>query len=83
MLIVELPKRLAWFKIIQQENDKLSLRPFCSTRWTLRYTSLASILNNYEELQNFFLELSNAEKNEAGAKANRFMKQLDRADNGS
>ena len=56
------------------------MRQFYPTQWTLQYTSLTSILNGYEELQNFFSELSNTEKNGTGAKANRFMRQLDKAD---
>ncbi|XP_022159917.1 zinc finger MYM-type protein 1-like [Myzus persicae] len=52
--IKQSPKRLSWFKMLQTEENMTALRPFCPTRWTLRYSSLLSlsvqILNTLEDI---------------------------------
>jgi hypothetical protein len=54
----------------QKDENMTSLRPFCPTRWTLRYTSLCSVMDNYNELLTFLSDFSNIEQNDAGFKAN-------------
>jgi hypothetical protein len=51
------------------------LRPFCPTRWCVRIVSLKTIHSNYNILHTFLNQLA-TEKNEIGAKASGFSKQL-------
>ncbi|XP_060861856.1 zinc finger MYM-type protein 1-like [Metopolophium dirhodum] len=78
--IKQLPKRLSWFKMLQTEENVTALRPFCPTRWTLRYSSLLSVMDNYNELLTFLSDFSKTEKNDAGCKAKGFLKQLKSSD---
>lgn len=71
----ESPKRLAWFTSLQ-EHDARALRPLCPTRWTMRVSSVKSVLDNYGELLSFFQEISDAERGEVGYKSSGFLKQL-------
>ena len=43
------PKRLASFKMIQQElcPDSPDLKPLCPTRWTVRTAAITAVLENY------------------------------------
>lgn len=68
------PKRLAWFTSLQTEN--VNLRPFCPTRWTLRASSINSVLANIEELIAFMNDISATDKSEAGYKAKGFATQM-------
>lgn len=47
------PKREAMLNLIKEETDSdtPSIRTLCPTRWTVRAESLASIIENYTELQ--------------------------------
>ncbi|XP_060874818.1 zinc finger MYM-type protein 1-like [Metopolophium dirhodum] len=78
--IKQSPKRLSWFKMLQTEDNVTALRPFCPTRWTLRYSSLLSVMYNYNELLTFLSDFSKTEKNDAGCKAKGFLKQLKSSD---
>lgn len=75
------PKRQAIFNSLQAEqsvtglSNKVSIRPFCPTRWCVRIASLKTIDSNYNILR-IFLEQLSSEKNETGAKASGFSKQL-------
>lgn len=71
------PKRQACFESLQASDDtqNLSLRPFCPTRWCCRISSLKTILNNYNVLLSF-LNDTKKQKDDAGAKANGFLKSL-------
>lgn len=73
------PKRLAWFHSFKT-SDSISLRPLCPTRWTMRHTSLESIIRNYKELLQFLEEVSDTEKDEIGSKASGLKRQLEAAD---
>ena len=50
------PKRLSWFSTFQAD-DSTSLRPLCPTRWTMRASSVSSLLDNYTTLISFFEEI--------------------------
>lgn len=78
--IKQSPKRLSWFTMLQIEENVTALRPFCPTRWTLRYSSLLSVMDNYNELMTFLSDFSKTEKNDAGSKAKGFLKQLKSSD---
>lgn len=69
------PKRVASFQEIQVEED-VNLRKFCPTRWTLKASSLRSVLSNYSSLITFFSETASEERTEAGAKASGFLRML-------
>lgn len=56
-------------------EEKTNLKPFCPTRWTVRFTSLNSILKNYKRLITFFENLSE-ESTEAATKAKGFVKSM-------
>ncbi|XP_022182781.1 zinc finger MYM-type protein 1-like [Myzus persicae] len=62
--IKQSPKRLSWFKMVQTEENMTALRPFCPTRWTFRYSSLLSVMDNYNELLTFLSDFSKTEKND-------------------
>lgn len=49
------PKRLAIFQALKSE-DSTSLRPLCPTRWTVKYVSMSSLLENYSALVDFFFK---------------------------
>jgi hypothetical protein len=59
-----------------QATDSTSLRPLCPTRWTMRISSIQSVLKNYNELISFLEDMSATEKGDAGYKAGGFAKQL-------
>lgn len=69
------PKRLNWFADFQSQ-DSVSLRPLCPTRWTMRISSIQSVLSNYAELLSFLQDMSETETGEAGYKSSGFAKQL-------
>ena len=71
----ESPKRLAWFSSFQ-EHDTGALRPLCPTRWTMRVSSVKSVLDIYGELLSFLQDISDAEREEVGYKSSGFLKQL-------
>jgi hypothetical protein len=69
------PKRLAWF-VTFQDHDTGALRPLCPTRWTMRVSSVKSVLNNYSELLSFLQDVSDTSRSDAGYKASGFLRQL-------
>lgn len=71
----ESPKRLAWFSTFQ-DHDARALRPLCPTRWTMRISSVKSVLDNYSELLSFLQDISETERGDIGYKSNGFLKQL-------
>jgi len=73
--IRESPKRLTWFTGFQDSNAK-ALRPLCPTRWTMRISSVQSIMDNYSELLLFLEDMSETERGDAGSKSNGYLKQL-------
>ena len=63
------PKRLAWFsqfKDTNNESQAKSLRPFCSTRWTMRLVSLQAIAFNYISIVEWLYEVDSTERNATG-----------------
>ncbi|XP_044869697.1 zinc finger MYM-type protein 1-like [Mauremys mutica] len=70
----ESPKRMAAFREFQSEGEP-SLRPLCPTRWTLRISSIKSLLQNYKAMMNCLDELSYS-SDEFGLKCSGFSKQL-------
>uniref|UniRef100_H3AM72 Uncharacterized protein n=1 Tax=Latimeria chalumnae TaxID=7897 RepID=H3AM72_LATCH len=52
------------------------LCPFCPTRWCLCVTSLRSVDSNYATLLKFLDEIGNSDITNTGAKAHRFLTQL-------
>ncbi|KAH9371672.1 hypothetical protein HPB48_021962 [Haemaphysalis longicornis] len=69
------PKRLHWFKAFQEEEESVSLVKFCPTRWTLKASSLRSVLKNYRPLILFLQEVA-SERRESSAKASGLAKAL-------
>jgi len=69
------PKRLAWFSSFQA-SDTSALRPLCPTRWTMRVSSVESVLKNYSELISFLQDVSDTDRSDAGSKASGFVRQL-------
>lgn len=76
------PKRLGKFgnlkQLLSDSHDIEAgqvLRPFCPTRWCMRVVSLLCIDNNYEVLLQFLNDTQD-ERNDAGAKAKGFLKCL-------
>ena len=47
------PKRLASFKVFQADGSS-ALRPLSTTRWVCRYPVVASFVENYEQLMDWF-----------------------------
>ena len=47
------PKRLASFKVFQADGSS-ALRPLSTTRWVCRYPAVASFVENYEKLMDWF-----------------------------
>ena len=74
-LIRNPPKWLAWFQDFQSV-DRLSLRPLCPTRWTVKAVLLQSISSNYSALLEFIDNLSSEDKGDAGGKANGLLQHL-------
>ena len=70
------PKRLAWFSSFQEGDTVTTLRPLCPTRWTMRISSVKSVLDNYAELLLFFQDISDTERGEVGYKTSGYIKQL-------
>ena len=71
--------RLAWFshfKDEDEENMSKSLRPFCPTRWTMRFVSIQAITSNYAAIFSWFKEVNAKERNATGIKAGGFLKVL-------
>lgn len=69
------PKRYACFSSLQPD-DNASLRPLCPTRWTMRVSSVQTLVENYESLLTFMAEVSDCHTNETGTKAGAFLKSL-------
>jgi hypothetical protein len=57
-------------------QDSVALRPLCPTRWTMRISSITSVLANYTELLTFLQDMSVTETGEAGYKSSGYCKQL-------
>ena len=71
---------MAWFSQFNKSDGfngaRKSLRPFCSTRWTMRLVSLEAICSNYIAILNWLKDVDATEKNDSGAKAGGFLKSL-------
>jgi hypothetical protein len=72
----ESPKRLAWFTSCQDESNWKSLRPLYPTRWTMRISSIQSVMDNYSDLIHFLEDMSMSERGDAGSKSSGYLKQL-------
>ena len=62
-LICTSPKRLARFKVLQQQlhpHEALGLKHICPTRWTVRTAALNSVLKNYHVIMQDLDEISEA-----------------------
>lgn len=62
-LICTSPKRLARFKVLQQQlhpDEALGLKPICPTHWTVRTAALNSVLKNYDVIMQDLEEISEA-----------------------
>ena len=70
------PKRLACFSSMQECDDRHTLRPLCPTRWTMRVSSVRSLLENYDALLAFLQDTSDTTVGEVGAKASGYHTQL-------
>ncbi|KAG6939034.1 zinc finger MYM-type containing 1 [Chelydra serpentina] len=70
----ESPKCMAAFREFQSEGEP-SLRPLCPARWTLRISSIKSLLHSYEATMNCLDECSYS-SDEFGSKCSGFSKQL-------
>ena len=79
------PKRLTLFEILKKEvsinngDSTPSLRMLCPTRWTIRYTSIDSIIRNYQILQTALEEIQQGH-DEYAAKASGLMVRMDNFD---
>lgn len=73
-MIRESPKRLGIFAQFQDSNST-GLRPLCPTRWTMRVSSIESVLGNYEAITEF-LEEQASSRNEFGAKCSGFLSSM-------
>ena len=84
-LIKMSPKRLTLFDSLRREvtinTGELTsrLRMLCPTRWTIRHSSIASILKNYSIIQNALDEISKGRNNYA-AKASEMALKMDNFD---
>ena len=69
--IRESPKRMNCFTAIQTDSN-MSLRPVCPTRWTMRVSSVESMMQNYDSLVAMFTEMPEGSDctGEARSKAN-------------
>uniref|UniRef100_H3ASM7 Uncharacterized protein n=1 Tax=Latimeria chalumnae TaxID=7897 RepID=H3ASM7_LATCH len=71
------PKKFACIEALQKTEDTAQrLHPFCPTRWCLHVTSLRSVDSNYATLLKFLDEIGNSDVTDTGAKAHRFLTQL-------
>ena len=54
--IKQLPKRLAWFDSFRKPagGNSLRRRALCPTRWTMRVSSVKSVIATYESLPSYF-----------------------------
>lgn len=79
------PKRLNLFDSLRKEISlnsgeiTPSLRMLCPTRWTVRHTSIQSILQNYEVLQSTLEEVQKGH-DDYGAKANGLLSKMEKFD---
>ena len=84
-LIKMSPKRLTLFESLRKEvtvnTGELTphLRMLCPTRWTVRHSSISSILKNYSTVQSALDEISKGH-DEYAAKANGMASKMDNFD---
>jgi len=84
-LIKMSPKRLTLFENLRKEvtinSGELTprLRMLCPTRWTVRHSSISSILKNYDTIQSALDEISKGH-DEYAAKANGMASKMDNFD---
>ncbi len=73
------PKRSSLFETLQLQLSPgaPSIKPLCTTRWTVRTKAIDSILKNYSVLQNE-LEIVQQEKYEYGMKARGYLHAMDK-----
>lgn len=70
------PKRLACFTNLQNDTNATSLRPLCPTRWTMRCSSIRSVLENYTTLKQALEEISGNDRGQCGSKASGLLQCL-------
>ena len=79
------PTRLTLFEILKKEvsinsgDSTPCLRMLCPTRWTIRHTSIDSIIHNYQILQTAVEEIRQGH-DEYAARASRLMARLENFD---
>ena len=69
------PKRLNLLDILIGLNDYTKLKPLCSTRWTVRASSIHSLLINYSLIKTALKEISE-EGGHPAPKANGLIEQM-------
>ena len=55
--------------LAEDHNVKSSLRQLCPTRWTVRATSMQSVMDNYNAILAALEEIASTDKTESGSKA--------------
>ena len=55
-----------------QDADVSSLRPRCPTRWTMRVSSVQTLIENYGAFLNLLSELSDESRSDTGVKVSVF-----------
>lgn len=77
------PKRLGVFETIQKHQpahnqSNASIKPLCSTRWTVRAAAISSIIDNYDALQETLDQIINENKrDDIAAKAGGILAQME------
>jgi hypothetical protein len=83
------PKRCRLFDEVKSQLPELdeshlsrsmSLRPLCPTRWTVRTASLSSVSTNYTALLQTLNDITTQCRDDSGAKAAGFLRQLESFD---
>lgn len=64
------------FQAFRQEDESINLWKLCPTWWTLRASSVLSVIRNYSHLIMFLHDLASGEQNDAGPKASGFVKSI-------
>ena len=63
-----------------QSPSRKSLRPLCPTRWTTRFQSIDSLLENYESVMATLFAVAEEDKTEAGTKAGGLLAHMEKFD---
>ncbi|XP_047100970.1 uncharacterized protein LOC124719826 [Schistocerca piceifrons] len=73
--VIDSPKRLDLFTNMEIDAST-NLKPLCPTRWAVRFLAMSSVLSNYTEVKEFFLNVSRNDKSATGAKANALQRKF-------